>query len=79
MAYVICQPCIGVKDGTCARECPVECIYPGDDQYYVNPEECIDCGACVSVCPVDAIFNENVVPPHWKNFIQKNADHFRTQ
>ena len=45
MAYVIAEPCIGVKDASCVAVCPVECIYEGDDQYYINPDECIDCGA----------------------------------
>ena len=48
MAYIIAEPCIGVKDGACVEVCPVDCIATTDqDQmYYINPEECIDCAAC---------------------------------
>ncbi len=76
MAYVICEPCIGVKDASCVEVCPVDCIYEGEDQYYIHPEECIDCGACEPVCPVEAIFYEEDVPDQWKDFIQKNREFF---
>ncbi len=77
MAYVICEPCIGVKDAACVEVCPVDCIYEGPDQYYINPDECIDCGACVPECPVEAIYEDVEVPEQWKHFIQKNADFFK--
>ena len=55
MAYVIAQPCIGVKDNSCVEVCPVDCIHSTDDadQYFINPDECIDCGVCAEVCPVE--------------------------
>lgn len=62
MAYVIAEPCIGVKDRSCVAVCPVDCIYelpegPNDPGHLViHPDECIDCGACEPVCPVKAIF-----------------------
>ena len=63
MAYVIAEPCIGVKDAACVDACPVDCIhpkkdtdkFPNEDMLYIDPVECIDCGACVPVCPVSAI------------------------
>ncbi len=73
MAYVIAEPCIGTKDASCVDVCPVECIYEADDQFYIHPEECIDCGACVPACPVDAIFPEIDVPGDWESYIEKNA------
>src|SRR3990172_1094625 len=75
MAYIITQPCIGVKDATCVDVCPVDCIHTTDEaeQYYIDPEICIDCEACVSVCPVSAIFYEDDVPEEWKSFTQKNS------
>jgi NAD-dependent dihydropyrimidine dehydrogenase PreA subunit len=45
MTYVITEPCIGTKDQSCVEVCPVDCIYDGGDQFLINPEECIDCGA----------------------------------
>lgn len=78
--YVICEPCIGVKDASCVDVCPVDCIHStdADEQYYINPDECIDCGACESACPVAAIFPEDAVPEKWRSFIQKNADYYRS-
>ena len=72
MPHVICEPCIGVKDQSCVEVCPVECIYAGGDQFYIHPEECIDCGACVPACPVNAIYPEEDVPEQWKSYIEKN-------
>lgn len=85
MAYVICEPCIGVKDTACVEVCPVDCIHPKKDepeyetseQLYINPTECIDCGACESVCPVQAIYPDYAVPENWKQFIEKNAAYYQ--
>jgi NAD-dependent dihydropyrimidine dehydrogenase PreA subunit len=77
MPYVIAEPCIGVKDKACVAVCPVDCIHEGDDQLYIDPNECIDCGLCEPECPVDAIFMEDELPENWKSFTQKNADFFK--
>jgi ferredoxin len=76
MPYVIAEPCIGTKDASCVEVCPVDCIYEGEDQYYIHPDECIDCGACEPECPVTAIFPDTDVPPEWTNYIEKNRVHF---
>ena len=78
MPYVITDPCVGVKDKSCVAVCPVDCIHgtDSDDQLFINPVECIDCGLCEPECPVDAIFMEDEVPEKWKSFIQLNADYF---
>ena len=70
MAYVIAEPCIGTKDTACVDACPVDCIHPKKDEpahaseemLYIDPVECIDCGACVPVCPVSAIFALDDLP-----------------
>src|SRR3954451_23397773 len=72
MPYVIAEPCIGTKDASCVEVCPVDCIYEAEDQYYINPDECIDCGACEPECPVQAIFPDTDVPPEWTTYIEKN-------
>ena len=78
MTYVIAQPCIGVKDGTCIDVCPMDCIHgtEKDEMFYIDPDECIDCGACVPACPVDAVFAESEVPPQWHHFTRMTADYF---
>ena len=76
MTYVICEPCTGVKDRSCVDECPVDCIYEGDEQLFIHPDECVDCDACLPACPVDAIFPGDNVPAEWKDYITKNAQFF---
>ena len=61
MPYVIASPCIDVMDKSCTEECPVDCIYEGERKLYINPKECIDCGACEPVCPVEAISQDRRV------------------
>ncbi len=73
MTYVIAEPCIGTKDTACVDACPVDCIHPKKDDpkhateemLYIDPVECIDCGACVPVCPVSAIFALDDLPEKW--------------
>jgi NAD-dependent dihydropyrimidine dehydrogenase PreA subunit len=85
MAYVIAEPCIGTKDSACVDVCPVDCIHPRKDeatfeaaeQLYIHPDECIDCGACVPACPVEAIFAFDEVPDKWQHFSAKNAEYYQ--
>ncbi|HLG20173.1 MAG TPA: ferredoxin family protein [Bdellovibrionota bacterium] len=79
MAYVIGQPCIGVKDTACVDACPVDSIHSleGSPQYYIEPATCIDCSACEPVCPVKAIWAGDQVPADQKKFIAINADFFK--
>jgi NAD-dependent dihydropyrimidine dehydrogenase PreA subunit len=67
-----------VKDKACVEVCPVDCIHGGDDdpQLYINPQECIDCGACEPECPVEAIFEESALPAEWKQYTEINAKFF---
>ncbi|MFE5478489.1 ferredoxin [Nocardia sp. NPDC056541] len=78
MTYVIAEPCVDVKDRACIEECPVDCIYEGDRMLYIQPDECVDCGACEPVCPVEAIFFEDDVPDQWTGYTQTNVDFFDT-
>ena len=79
MTHVIAEPCIGVKDTACVEVCPVDCIHGNEEssQYYINPDECIDCGACVAVCPVEAILPEEDLPEEWKKYTATNAEFFK--
>ena len=76
MPYVITEACINVKDKSCVDVCPVDCIYEGEDQLYIHPDECIDCGACEPECPVTAIFPEEDVPQNLAVFVARNRDAF---
>lgn len=76
MAYVIALPCVDVKDRACVEECPVDCIYEGGRSLYIQPDECVDCGACEPVCPVEAIFYEDELPQSWAAHLDDNAAFF---
>ncbi len=76
MTYVIAQPCVDVKDRACVDECPVDCIYEGNRMLYIHPEECVDCGACEPVCPVEAIFYEDDLPADQQPFLLANSRFF---
>ena len=76
MAYVITEACVDVKDLAYIKACPVECIYTGGRMLYIQPDECVDCGACEPVCPVEAIFYEDDVPAEWKDYTAANAEFF---
>lgn len=82
MAYIIAEPCINVKDTACVDACPVDCIHPRKDeadfaeaeQLYIDPQECIDCGACVPACPVAAIYESvDATPSSQKDLVEANA------
>ena len=76
MAFVIAQPCVDVKDKACIQACPVDCIYEGERSLYIHPDECVDCGACDPVCPVEAIFYIDDVPDKWADYTRANVDFF---
>ena len=82
MAYVITDTC--TKDELCVEACPVDCIHPKKDepgfdeaaQLFVDPVACIDCGACVPVCPTNSVFALDDVPPEQVRFAELNAAHY---
>ncbi|HET9852389.1 MAG TPA: ferredoxin family protein [Candidatus Limnocylindrales bacterium] len=79
MAYVIAEPCIDVLDLSCVSVCPVDCIHYEegvDRKLFIDPNECIDCGACEPECPVNAIFPEDQLPAEWANYTQIDATWF---
>jgi len=80
LTYVITEPCIDVLDRSCVEVCPVDCIHEEegkDRKLYIDPDECIDCGACEPVCPVTAIFAEDDVPDQYKEYTELDARWFK--
>lgn len=78
MPYVIAEACIDIMDRSCLEECPVDCIYEGERKLYINPTECIDCGNCEPVCPVQAISQDRRVPEGQEEFIEDGRRFFNT-
>ena len=74
MAFVVTASCVDKKDRACLDLCPVECIYEGERMMYIHPDECIDCGACESACPQDAIWRSEDLPDPLKMFGEINRE-----
>jgi len=74
MAFVVTEPCHGCKYTDCVAVCPCDCFHEGEQMLYIDPDNCIDCEACVPECPVEAIFHETTVPEKWRTYIALNAE-----
>ncbi|MEO1021589.1 MAG: ferredoxin FdxA [Bacteroidota bacterium] len=72
MPYVVTEPCVQCKYTNCAAVCPVDAFREGPNFLAIDPNECIDCDACVSECPVEAIYPDDEVPEKWEHFIELN-------
>ena len=81
MAFVITELCATCKDAACVQVCPCDVIHGGVverdgtrfDQFFINPDECIDCGLCETECPVDAIYASDELPERWTHYAGINA------
>jgi NAD-dependent dihydropyrimidine dehydrogenase PreA subunit len=76
VTYVIALPCVDLKDGARVEDCLVDCIYEGQRSLYVHPDDCVDCGACEPVCPVEAISYEDDLPDAFTDYLDDNAQFF---
>src|SRR3974390_2089588 len=72
MAHIVAEPCINCKYTDCVEVCPVDCFYEGANMLVIHPDECIDCGACVPVCPTTAIFPQDQLPEKGNEFTALN-------
>ncbi|MGE7091939.1 4Fe-4S dicluster domain-containing protein [Lysinibacillus sp. NPDC048646] len=77
MAFVITELCKDEKAAICLDACPVNCIDLTATQYVINPDLCIDCGACEVVCPVEAIFHEDDLPAEYQSATLLALNHYR--
>ncbi len=74
MTHIVTEPCIGCKNTICVTVCPVDAFREDVKSLWIDPDACIDCGACVPECPVEAIFTDRNVPEKWEHYIQINAE-----
>ena len=79
MAYVVADPCVKCKYTDCVSVCPVDAFHEGANSLVINPDECIDCGACEPECPTSAIFEEGDVPDKWAAYVEINAVYANTK
>lgn len=74
VAHVVAEPCVDCKYTDCVVVCPMECFYGDERQLYIDAEDCIDCGACVPECPVEAIFLDANIPEKWQRSVTLNVE-----
>ena len=74
MAHIVVEACVKCKYTDCVEVCPVDCFHEDAEMLVIDPDECIDCAACVSECPVEAIYAEEDLPDGQEKWIQINAD-----
>lgn len=78
MAFIVTGNCENCKFTDCVTTCPVNCFYQdaqNPQMIYIHPEECIDCGACPPVCPVEAIYPQEELPAGMERWIEINREH----
>ncbi|MFO7975419.1 MAG: ferredoxin family protein [Candidatus Hydrogenedentota bacterium] len=75
MTHVVTEACIKCRYTDCVAVCPVDCFHEGMNMLVIDPEECIDCGACVDECPVHAIFPEEDLPEAYHDYLQLNVEY----
>lgn len=74
MTYAVTENCIRCKYTDCVSVCPVDCFYEGPNFLVIHPDECIDCGDCVPVCPAEAIVPDTELTPEQQPFLALNAE-----
>jgi len=74
MAHIVAEPCVKCKYTDCVTVCPVDCFHEDAEMLVIDPDVCIDCGACIPECPVQAIFTVEDTPEKWKSYIQLNKE-----
>ena len=73
MTHVVIDNCVDCKFTDCVLVCPVDCFYETPTQLVIDPDECIDCSACVAECPVEAIYAEDELPDEHEAALEANA------
>jgi ferredoxin len=73
LSHYVAEPCVACKYTDCVAVCPVDCFYEGANMLVIHPDECIDCGACVPVCPTTAIFPQDQLPAKWNEYVELNT------
>ena len=74
MPHVVCEPCVNCRTTNCCVVCPVEAFREDTNMLVIDPDVCIDCGACVGECPVQAIYPDGDVPAQWAKYVALNKD-----
>lgn len=74
MTTTVTENCRRCRFTECVSVCPVDCFHGDEVMLYIDPDICIDCGACIPLCPVQAIYEDTDIPPEQERWIQLNAE-----
>jgi ferredoxin len=74
MAFIVTENCKRCRFTDCVAVCPVDCFHADEEMLYIDPDECIDCGACVPECPVEAIYDESQLPDEMREWVAINTE-----
>ena len=74
MTHVVTEACVGHKYQDCVAVCPVEAFREHETYLVIDPDECIDCAACIPECPVEAIFADTHLPDEMEHWLEKNEN-----
>ena len=74
MAYVVTENCTDCRFTDCVEVCPVAAFHGEDDRVYIDPTVCIDCGACLPLCPVKAIYEDYDLTGDQEKWIELKAE-----
>ena len=72
MTHVVASGCVDKKYQECVAVCPVEAFREAETYLVIDPDECIDCAACVTECPEDAIFADTDLPDEEEEWLERN-------
>lgn len=73
MPHVVTENCYSCRFTDCVSRCPVKCFHIDTLRVYIDPDVCVDCGACIPACPVKAIYDVIDMPEDKEHWISKNA------
>lgn len=77
MPHVVTDHCQGCRYTECVDVCPVDCFHGSAERLYIDPEVCIDCAACVPICPVKAISDSFDVQSGSEALVELNRNRCR--
>ncbi len=74
MTTIVTDNCRRCRFTDCVTVCPVACFHADDEMLYIDNEVCIDCSACIPMCPVEAIHESPDIPEDKQRWIKINAE-----
>lgn len=74
MPHVVTENCTDCRFTDCVEVCPVSCFHSDSNRVYIDPDACIDCGACLPLCPVKAISEDFDLDGDRAIWVDRNAE-----